>query len=246
MKKFLRLVLLLGVVLGLASGAGAEYYDEGHSGTASDPYVIDTNADLVMLRDRVNAGTESGDMYYKLTQNLNISQYTDWTPIGTNNHPFTGHFDGNNFSIHLNIPYKDSKQSALFGTVSTIEGYAIRNLAVSGEIGGKYVAGIALKLNSGAIENCSFTGSIQCRGLYSNSPYAGGIAGNMSGGSVTNSSFIGTIRLEKGDSSQVYYAGGITAVMTGGNIENCSVTSDGDGIYSHSPYNALSYGPCKL
>ena len=64
----------------------------------------------------------------------------------------------------------------------------------------------------------------------------------MSGGSITNSSFIGTIRLANGDSSQIYYAGGMAAVMAGGNIENCSVTSDGSGIYSHSPYNALSYG----
>ncbi len=56
MKKFLRIIVLMAVVLGLACSVGAEYYDEGHSGTVGDPYVIDTNADLVMLRDRVNAG----------------------------------------------------------------------------------------------------------------------------------------------------------------------------------------------
>ena len=103
MKKLLQLVLLAAVVLGLACGAGAEYYDEGHSGTEADPYVIDTNADLVALRDRVNAGTEEAGKYYKLTQNLNIAQYTDWEPIGTEKNPFTGHFDGNNLSIHVNI-----------------------------------------------------------------------------------------------------------------------------------------------
>ena len=149
MRKYLQLVLLWAVVLVFAGSAGAEYYNEGHSGTAADPYVIDTNADLVMLRDRVNAGMELEDMYYRLTQNLNIAQYTDWTPIGDDDHPFAGHFDGNNLAIHVNIPYKDSKRSALFGTVSTIDNYAIKNLAVSGEVGGKYAAGIALQLNSG-------------------------------------------------------------------------------------------------
>ena len=52
MKSFLRLMVMLAVVLGFACGAWAEYYNEGHAGTAADPYVIDTNADLVMLRDR--------------------------------------------------------------------------------------------------------------------------------------------------------------------------------------------------
>lgn len=241
MKKYIALFMVVCLV-SFCPCAWADYWNEGHSGTEADPYVIDTNADLSAMRDRVNAGTESGDMYYRLTQNLNISSITDWERIGTDDNPFTGHFDGNNLSVHMNIPYKDYRQSALFGTVSTIDGYAIKNLAVSGEVAGRNVAGIVLKLNSGAIENCSFTGSMECRGSTNYAPYAGGIAGEMSGGSVTNSSFTGTIRAAKGDSAQIFYAGGIAALMTGGNIENCTVTSDGDGIYSHSPYNALSYG----
>ncbi len=64
MKK--RLILFLAVcLLSVCSSAWADYWNEGHAGTAKDPYVIDSIADLVALRDRVNAGTEPGGKYYK-------------------------------------------------------------------------------------------------------------------------------------------------------------------------------------
>ncbi len=164
MRKYLQLMLLFGVVLVLAGSAGAEYYNEGHSGTAADPYVIDTNADLVMLRDRVNAGTESGDKYYRLTQNLTLSQYTDWEPIGTERNPFTGHFDGNNLALQMNVTDREgfyaSNGNGLFGTVSTVEGYAVKNLTVGGTLKGKNVGGIISRLNSGSVEDCSFNGTV--------------------------------------------------------------------------------------
>ena len=208
MKKFLRLLLLLGVVLGLASGAGAEYYDEGHSGIEADPYVIDTNADLVTLRDRVNAGTEPGDMYYKLTQNLNISQYTDWNPIGTDDYPSTGHFDGNSWSIHINI---------------------------SGSLNGRYTAGAANILNSGSIENCSFSGTLESSASYAS--YAGGIVQKMTDGTIKNCTMSGSVKSSTSywiAGSTFYYepaySGGIVADMSGGSIEHCK--AEGVEVYA--------------
>ena len=226
MKKYLRLMLAAAVVLVLACSAGAEYYDEGHSGTAGDPYVIDTNADLVMLRDRVNAGTESGDMYYKLTQNLTISQYTDWETIGTDNHPFTGHFDGNNLAIQVNItdrPYW-GERNGLFGTVSTTEGYAIKNLTVSGTVKGKNVGGIVWKLNSSSIENCSFTGNAETNGNYEVD--IGGIVTYLAGGLVKNCTVSGNVSRPSTNTYYVLHLGGIAAYMTGGSIENCTVSGN--------------------
>ena len=78
MKKFLVAILFSVFVISLSSCAFAEYYNEGHAGSATDPYAIDSNADMVLLRDRVNAGTEEGGKYYKLTQNLTMSEYTNW------------------------------------------------------------------------------------------------------------------------------------------------------------------------
>ena len=149
MKKCIALFMAV-CLLGVCPCAWADYWNEGHSGTEADPYVIDTNADLEALRDRVNAGTESGDKYYKLTQNLTLSQYTTWSPIGTTKNPFTGHFDGNNLAVQLNIVDKAyNATSGLFGRVATADDtYAIKKLGVSGAVKGRYSGGIILRLDS--------------------------------------------------------------------------------------------------
>ncbi|MBQ3654216.1 MAG: putative Ig domain-containing protein, partial [Synergistaceae bacterium] len=222
MKKFLQLVVVFCVVVGLAGCASADYWNEGHSGTAADPYVIDTNADLVALRDRVNAGTESGDKYYRLTQNLTISSITDWDPIGYNDRPFTGHFDGNNLAIHVNMTagyHHGNYYAGLFGTVSTTEGYAVRNLTVSGSAAGRYVGGIVRRLNSGSVENCAFNGTVKNNHAYERE--IGGIVSYMAGGSVKNSFMSGNVDITDGW-NRTTYAGGIAARMTGGSIENCN------------------------
>ena len=59
MKKSLCALLFSLLIISLGSCAWAEYYNEGHVGSAGDPYVINSNADLIDLRDRVNAGTEN-------------------------------------------------------------------------------------------------------------------------------------------------------------------------------------------
>ena len=42
----------------------AAYYDE-HTGTESDPYIIDSDEDLAALNTRVNNGTEATGKYYR-------------------------------------------------------------------------------------------------------------------------------------------------------------------------------------
>ena len=162
MKKYIASFMVVCLLL-MCSSAWADYWNEGHSGTEADPYVIDTNADLVALRDRVNAGTESADRYYKLTENLNISQTTDWESIGNSEaNPFTGHFDGNGLTIHVNINRGNSYgNGALFMRLNSETGtYAVKNLTVSGTVQGPQVAGIAVLLDSGIVAGCKFNGTI--------------------------------------------------------------------------------------
>ena len=227
MKKYVVLFMVV-CLLAMDSGAWADYWNEGHSGTEADPYVIDTNADLIALRDRVNAGTESGDMWYKLTENLNISQITDWEPIGNSeSRAFTGHFDGNGKSIHVNIDRSEYTYAGLFRYVSTeVDMYAVKNLTVSGTVRGKWVAGIVLDLYSGVIDNCSFTGTLSRKNWDPGN--AGGIVEYMTGGKITNCTVNATIT---GNThyGRPEYGGGIVAVMTGGSIEDCKV--EGTTIY---------------
>lgn len=223
MKKFLCVLLTALLTLSFASGVfAADYWDE-HMGTEGDPYVIDSNADLIALRDRVDTGIESADKYYKLTQNLTISSITGWIPIGTDSYPFKGHFDGNNLAIQINITsssnwinsygYYNHYRTGLFGTVSPTDGYAVKKLSVSGAVTKGYAGGIISKLDSGTVENCSFSGNI---GDVSERRYSGGIVSYMTGGTVKNCSFSGSI---KGESGSI---GGIVGEMTGGSIESCT------------------------
>ena len=217
MKKFLVAILFSVFVISLSSCAFAEYYNEGHAGSEADPYAIDSNADMVLLRDRVNAGTEEGGKYYKLTQNLTMSEYTNWDTIGIEKYPFKGHFDGNNLGIQVNMT-ANRDMSGIFGVISTTEGYAVKNLAVSGHVGGLISGGIIARLNSGNVENCSFNGTVE--NTYGSPARNGGIVGYLAGGTVKNCSFSGNVN--EIHSYNNLAAGGIAGYMTGGSIENCT------------------------
>ena len=217
MKKFLVAILFSVFVISLSSCAFAEYYNEGHAGSATDPYAIDSNADMVLLRDRVNAGTEEGGKYYKLTQNLTMSEYTNWDTIGIEKYPFKGHFDGNNLGIQVNMT-ANRDMSGIFGVISTTEGYAVKNLAVSGHVGGRVSGGVIARLNSGNVEKCSFNGTVE--NTYGSPARNGGIVGYLAGGTVKNCSFSGNVN--EIHSYNNLAAGGIAGYMTGGSIENCT------------------------
>ncbi|MBQ8693952.1 MAG: hypothetical protein IJ520_12525, partial [Synergistaceae bacterium] len=96
MKKFCVLLAALMIfAAGLPGAALAAYYDEGHTGDSeADAYIIDSVDDLKLMRDRVNASTES-KKYYKLAADLDITAETDWEPIG-NGVVFSNFFDGQN------------------------------------------------------------------------------------------------------------------------------------------------------
>ena len=102
---------------------------------------------LAAFRDSVNGGnTYSGYTATLLDGvNLNGSDSNQWIPIGTEQHPFKGLFNGGNHSItnlYMNNT-TDGKDYALFGVV---EDAIIKNLTVSGTIvAKKTAAGIVAK-----------------------------------------------------------------------------------------------------
>lgn len=232
------------VVFSFCSSSWAEYYDEGHFGASeADAYIIDSISDLVTLRNRVNSGTEPEGLYYKLTVNPNLTEYTDWVPIGTDN-DFKGHFDGDGHTVSLNVTNRGGNTAGLFGTISTSnEDYAVKNLTVTGTVYGQYVGGIAVTLNSGTIENCTVTSGtlesyIGFTGSWSGviydvtGSYVGGIIRYMASGLIKNCT-VSKMTISGHSHYTTYnaefstnYAGGIVAYMAGGNVENCTVESD--------------------
>ena len=208
-------------------GTAAAYTDSyGNDGLTWDTaYQIKTYEDLTTLKGKQY--TISGT-FYKLEADIVIPAPTQWESW-SNNWYFNGHFDGQNHTITFN------ENEFLFSSVN-IPQYsdetAIKNLNVRGTLTNQFdgdIGGIAQKLNSGTIDNCTFTGTIRTTGFN-----GGGIVGEMDGGTIKNCKVSGTIRT--GDTS-----GGIVGYMSGGNIEGCTVAS-GSSVATSGGYSSSAGG----
>ena len=51
-------------------------------GTESNPYLIQSPADLKLLSDEVKSGKTFADTYFAITNNIDLSSYSPWQPIG--------------------------------------------------------------------------------------------------------------------------------------------------------------------
>ena len=120
---------------GYVADARLNYKNEG-DGTAENPYKISLPKQLAALATEVNNGTYTGtEQHFALQGDLDLSDYEDWTPIGSTTHPFTGVFDGqghtiSGLTINNNNP-NDVKEWGLFGMVQDA---TIKNVRVDGNI----------------------------------------------------------------------------------------------------------------
>lgn len=128
-------------------------------GTASAPYEIPDRETFAAFRDYINTDTKHGSgLYFKLTRDidLNGSDDSQWTPIGTTKYPFAGTFDGGKHKVSGLYINRNEDYQGLFGYIT--EG-TVKNLTVKGTIlAGGNVGGIAGTIypnsTNGRIENC--------------------------------------------------------------------------------------------
>ncbi|WP_164914298.1 S-layer homology domain-containing protein [Aminipila luticellarii] len=195
------------------------------TGTAKDPYEISTEAQLNHIRVHLNEGG-----YYILTKDIKVnsdfaatvpsasSGAPNWSegnfePIGTEENPFVGNFDGDGHSISGlditgTVKGKDGGNAAgyagLFGYVdskSSIDGVTIEDSAIKGSA---YVGGVA-GYSKGSITNCVLGADSTVKGQSN----TGGIAGcseqlmksNINKGTVEGTSsntggIVGTVNTE--------------------------------------------------
>ena len=193
------------------------------SGAFADPYLITSGEELAGLAQRVNAGNNYKDKYFKLTADiwLNKNSTRTWTPIGDQSRPFRGNFDGNGHTIYgLFINAENGKDIGLFGSIGA--GGVVSNLGFSGGfVLGKSRVGTVAGYNAGLIQNCWSNGRIYCV-----SEYGGGIAGKNEG-AVVDCYNTGEI---KGSGNDCKNLGGITGLNDGGIISGCYNTGK---IYAH-------------
>lgn len=147
-----------------------------------------------------------------------------WTPIGTEETPFSGIFNGNEFSVKGVFAIGETSPSGFFGVV---ENGSIGNLTVKGYVSGLGVAGGIAGRVSGEIRGCVFDG------LVDGAEKTGGIVGEVIGTADTKSvlylnAVAGEVVSFSGSS-----CGGIAGYGENTDISSCSV---GGGVYSQSKY----------
>lgn len=212
------------------------------SGTEDDPYVIYTADQLCGVATGYNSMTAEPEYtYYKLGHDINMDR-VDYTPIGTENIPFYGDFDGNGYSITNLTLSEFSKSDASYGLFAYAYDSEIHDLKLSvdfsfaplGATSQVFVGGLVGFGYNTSIYNVDIDGKIDLFSAQNSSSrlYAGGIAGILEAGdnyfvSVDNSVSDVDVRCDMSDSQNTLnLVGGIAgAVLT-------NTASSSIGVYS--------------
>ena len=248
----------------LAAIAGTK---PGGSGKEDDPYQITGAAELIWLRDAVNAG--EANTCAELQRDV---EYVDevWTPIGsTSEHPYTGTFNGNGHTIRV---WLHGWGQALFGYVGA--GAKLTDLAVTKRQSENYSISASAPLarsNAGTITRCRYSGGITARStlgglVYTNSGtikaccvyagrlnrgsriemYNGGWAGGIAyenTGTIVNSYFYGDIvQAQSNGTVRDIIGWGAIAYTNSGTVSNCYYGADKDDGYGGKTENQFSGG----
>lgn len=191
------------------------------SGTAADPYLIESAADLVNLSDAVNYSGKYvtskkcfTGTHFRQTTDIDMSSVPNFEPIGTSaSVTFNGIYDGDNHTIsNLTINRRSTTYGGLFGILEAagaVKNIKFINPNITSEAN---YAAVVCGMSKGVIDNISITGA-----KLSGTNYTSGIAGSFAG-SLSNSSFQGTITGQN-------YTGGLIG-MGWGQITNCESAAD--------------------
>lgn len=152
----------------------------GGNGTFDSPYILKNIAHLEELRDSLQTPGWSREKHFRVDANISG---LDFSLSSTRNTAFTGEFDGNGFSIRMNINNPNG-DAALFGFV---ESAYIHDLQTSGSVTGKSkVAGICATAYNCIINYCYNSAKIS-------GATAGGIVAYSEGGEFMGLCNAGTI-----------------------------------------------------
>ncbi|OUP29063.1 GLUG motif-containing protein [Faecalibacterium sp. An192] len=202
-------------------------------------YTINTSEGLQKLVEDLNWPKANTILSVNITLNCDVTLDDTWIPIGTEQNPYTGTFDGQEHTIDgLNVS-GNYEYAGLFGY---IQGGTVKNLTLnSPKVTSTYeddsgdgigtpispgcIGGVA-GFNDGFIENCHVEGgSVHSTISACN---AGGVVG-QNGGDVTGCYTTCSVILKDKDDN---FAGGVVGWNNGGSVTACCSTS------SVSGYNA--------
>ena len=188
-------------------------------GTASSPFLIRTVQDMVNLSKSITVDFDAYDVYYLVDQSSYYFNLigTEFQPIGFEEVPFRGHFDGNYATFDLDLDGTDFV--GLFGHIG--EGSNIKNLAVSGIVKGENKVGSIAGYSRGLMTDVYSTA------IVSGINNVGGLVGHLKGsliyayqtGAVSGSSYVGgVVGYNEGTLIEVYFSSRLTGLSHIGGV----------------------------
>ena len=198
------------------------------NGSETNPYQIVSLGNLYWL----SSNSVYWDKHYIQTSDINASEcagwaytneYYGWIPIGNQDEPFTGTYDGQYNGIDsltiVNTSRNDMFNQGLFGVVKNAD---IRNIGLTNTFirinDGEKIGSLTGYCNSSNIENCYAVGAIWSR------KYVGGLIGYLSNSNVNNCYVKNDDELyHDWGGVKVFdeHAGGISGYSVNSSISNC-------------------------
>lgn len=186
--------------------------DEGLRQPEEDEILVYTAADLYSIRNNPTGK-------YIQMADIDLSGYSNWSPIGNSSTMFNGTYDGNGFTItNLKINRPNSENQGLFGLVGSqakIMNVALENININS---GNYNGGLT-GFNYGYVYNCYSTGTITGK------KWTGGLVG-QNNGNIENCYSTCSV-------SSARSAGGLIG-SNHGSVKNCYATGRVTGLNTNS------------
>ncbi len=214
-------------------------------GTKKRPFKIEKAAQLAGLAQLVNQGESLAGKYFELVNDIQLNSKEDWekwvdnniqppfawTPIGTDEHPFKGTFDGKGHTISYLFTNRLSANRGLFGCVA--DGAIVQSLNVTdtyvqgsknvGVLVGKAMGMLPPKrffakkrlqdkygVRGPIIENCTIQGEMK------GDSFVGGLVGY-----AEEHTLLLKNKIENSEISGKHYVGGLVG-WTEGKVQECA------------------------
>ncbi len=204
--------ILSSLLVGLFTLSFAQAQFSGGSGSEEYPYRINTLEQLQLVGNHL-------DKHFIQISNIDAAATENWNsgkgflPIGTVETPFTGTYDGNNFSITGLTILRDGEAAiGLFGALTDgkIKNVILSNVLISG---GWSVGGLVGSNRRGLVTGSQISGDV------SGDARAGGLVGHNIGGTVATSHASGTVTVNE------EMGGGLVGDNAGGIIDQSHADS---------------------
>lgn len=210
------------------------------SGTESDPYEVATPGQLEAIGER-------RDRYFIQTENIDLSGIENWDPIGEDDMPFTGNYNGGGYIISNLTIDREEGDTGLFGSTygAKLQDISLQNVDVTG--GGRTGALVGnfregSILSGSTVEGGTVTGMSRVGGMIGQSARSNPVisdshaevevtAEDMAGGfigwkrhtEITNSSASGMVNGET-------HVGGFLGYFVQGQLINSYANSEVTGV----------------